>query len=156
MQRDGSILKYIKNLKGNWAVLALAIVGVMLLVLGSGTGSEQKVNVSTDYFDAREKFKAESEEKISRLCTRISGDASPAVTVTLECGEEYVYAKRSDGSYITSQGGAVLLCAKSPRVCGVAVVCRNGDDAEVKNDITSLVCALLGIGSNRVFVSGEK
>lgn len=156
MRSELSILKYIKNLKGKWAVCALAIVGIMLLVLGSGVGQSKSTRDDVGYSESSEGFKKEVQAQIVELCTKVSGDPAPTVTVTLECGEEYVYAKRSDGSYITSSGDAVLLCTRAPRVCGVAVVCRGGDRAEVKNEIISLVCALLGIGANRVFVSSTK
>ena len=156
MKGDLSVLKYIKNLKGKWAVLALAVVGVMLLLLGSGAPSGQSRETRDGYTDTSEKFKSEVILQIKEICTRVSGDENPTVTLTLERGEEYVYARRSDGSYVTSSGDAVLLCARAPLVRGVAVVCRNGDDPELKGAITSLVCALLGIGSNKVFVSSAK
>ncbi len=156
MKSDLSVLKYIKNLKGKWAVLALAVVGVMLLLLGSGAPSGQSREARDGYSDTSERFKSEIVLQIKEICTRVSGDSSPTVTLTLEQGEEYVYARRSDGSYVTSSGDAVLLCARAPLVRGVAVVCRNGDDPDVKSEITSLVCALLGIGSNKVFVSASR
>ena len=156
MKSDLSVLKYIKNLKGKWTVVALAAVGIMLLILGSGAPSVQPREAGDGYSDTSEKFKSELILQIKEICTRVSGDPAPTVTLTLERGEEYVYARRSDGSYVTSSGDAVLLCARAPLVRGVAVVCRSGDDPEVKGTITSLVCALLGIGSNKVFVGDTK
>ena len=156
MHRENLILKYIKNMKGKWAVCLLAVVGVMLLLLGGAGEREGKTVAAVDYFSSSESYKMEMVAEITELCTRVSGDPSPTVTLTLERGEEYVYAKRADGSYVTSSGGAVLLCAKAPKVCGVAVVCRNGSLPEVKSNLTSLICSLLGIGSNRVFVSDVK
>jgi stage III sporulation protein AG len=153
---DASIFKYIKNMKGKWAVALLALVGVFLLTLGGTLGGEGKeISSPEKYCQSSDEYKKELEGSISLICSRVSGDTSPVVTVTLECGEEYVYAKRSDGSYVTSSGEAVLLCTRAPRVSGVAIVCRGGENTQIKSTLTELVCALLGIGSNRVFI-GEK
>ena len=150
------MLKYVKNLKGKWAVCLLAAAGVMLLLLGGSGERVSAQRTESGYFSSAEEYKREMIDEVTALCTRVSGDPSPTVTLTLERGEEYVYAKRADGSYITSSGEAVLLCAKAPRVCGVAIVCRNGSSPEVKSNLTSLLCSLFGIGANRVFVSDVK
>ena len=158
MKLDSSILKYIRNLKGKWTICLLAAVGILLLLLGGGMSGAKESGVSSgnEYSEESERYRIELEEKISQICKRVSRDENPTVTVTLECGEEYVYAKRSDGSYIVSSGEGVLLCRKMPRVCGVAIVCRNGDEPSVQGCITELVCALLGVGANKVCVSDAK
>ncbi len=157
MKLDNLILKYVKNLKGKWAICLLAVAGVLLLLLGSGRVSgEGNDSPTTQYLQESERYRLELEEKITQICQRVSGDENPTVMITLESGEEYVYAKRSDGSYIISSGKGVLLCRMTPKVCGVAIVCKNGDEPTVKNSITSLVCSLLGIGTNRVCVNNSK
>jgi len=158
LKLDNSILKYIKNLKGKWAICLLAVVGVLLLLLGGGMSDakENGVRSGNEYAEESEKYRSELEDKISQICKRVSGDESPTVIVTLDCGEEYIYAKRSDGSYIVSSGEGVLLCRRMPQVCGVAVVCRNGDEPTVQSCITEHICALLGIGTNRVCVSASR
>ncbi len=155
MRDELSILKYVKNLKGKWAICLLAVAGIMLLLLGGGMSAEKSADSRAELYSSEE-YKAQLEGEVKTLCMQVSGDISPTVTVTLESGEEYVYATRADGSYITASGEAVLLYVKPPRVCGVAVVCRNGDIPEVKEKLTSLICALLNIGSNRVFVGDIK
>ncbi len=158
MKIDNTILKYIKNLKGKWAICLLAAVGILLLLLGGGMSGTNECEASSEkeYTEESERYRIELEEKISQICRRVSRDESPTVIVTLECGEEYVYAKRSDGSYIVSSGEGILLCRKMPRVCGVAIVCRNGDEPSVQTCITELVCSLLGVGANRVCVSATR
>ena len=158
MKLDNSIIKYIKNLKGKWAICLLAVVGILLLLLGGGMSDSnaEKASEGNMYIEESERYRAELEDKITRICRRVSGDDMPTVIVTLDRGEEYIYAKRSDGSYIVSSGDGVLLCRMMPKVCGVAIVCRNGDEPSVQSCITELVCALLGIGTNRVCVSASR
>ena len=154
MTGEFSILKYIKNLRGKWTICILFIVGVALLLLGGGVEGSKSEQIEDGY--SANDYKKEIEAEIKSLCMQVSGDIAPSVTVTLECGEEYVYATRADGSYITASGETVLLYVKPPKVSGVAVVCRNGDAPEVKNEITLLICSLFDIGSNRVFVGDIK
>lgn len=157
MKLDNSILKYVKNLKGKWAICLLAVVGVLLLLLGGGMSDAKDGSASeNDYTEESERYRAELEDKISEICKRVSGDENPTVIVTLDCGEEYIYAKRSDGSYIISSGDGVLLRRMMPKVCGVAIVCRNGDESSVQSCLTEHICALLGIGTNRVCVSASR
>ena len=157
LKLDNSILKYVKNLKGKWAICLLAVVGVLLLLLGGGMSDAKDGSASENgYTEESERYRAELEDKISEICKRVSGDENPTVIVTLDCGEEYIYAKRSDGSYIISSGDGVLLRRMMPKVCGVAIVCRNGDESSVQSCLTEHICALLGIGTNRVCVSASR
>lgn len=50
---------------------------------------------------------------------------------------------------------SVTLCVddESKKVTGAAVVCEGGDDPLVRAEVTRLLCAALGIGANRVYVS---
>lgn len=53
---------------------------------------------------------------------------------------------------------AVTLCYSSDgqTVTGAAVVCDGGNDPAVRAEVVRLVCAALGIGANRVYVSAKK
>ena len=53
---------------------------------------------------------------------------------------------------------SVSLCRDpaNGRIVGAAVVCEGGDDPRVRAEITRLLCAALGIGANRVYVSAAK
>ena len=50
----------------------------------------------------------------------------------------------------------ISLKINEPSVKGVAVVCTGGNDPTVAQDVTKTVCAVLGIGSNRVSVTKMK
>jgi stage III sporulation protein AG len=151
------IVKYIKNLKGKWTICILALLGVALLFFGGRLGREDTVTtLDGEYQRSSEEYRATLEARIAEICRRVSGDPMPTVMITLDGGEEYVYARREDGSYIVSSGKGILICRMTPKVKGVAVVCQNGDEAQIKGRITELVCALLGIGANKVSVNSSK
>ncbi|MBQ8400343.1 MAG: stage III sporulation protein AG, partial [Clostridia bacterium] len=107
------------------------------------------------------------EERITSLCTSVSGVQEATVLLTLESGSEYVYAQNtttgSDTSgawdYVIIQQGegeeAVMVTEIYPKVRGVAVVCTGGDSAIVRQTITELLSASLGISTNRIRVAGR-
>ena len=87
-----------------------------------------------------------------------------SVLVTRDSGSEYVYAantEESEGSgtreylIVSGENGGepVRVTEICPKVRGVAVVCTNGDRADVKEKITTLLSAALGIPTNRIRVS---
>jgi stage III sporulation protein AG len=84
--------------------------------------------------------------------------------VTLAGGFEYVYAtdrKTAAGgesiSYVTVGSGSgeslVYITEKPPAIVGVGVVCTGGTDPTVRQEITALLSAALGIGSNKIYVT---
>ena len=65
--------------------------------------------------------------------------------------------KTSEKSYekkyvLTDDDGGVVLKTTEPEVRGVIVVCDGGDNAAVKNGITSAVRAALSVDSNKITV----
>jgi hypothetical protein len=128
---------------------------------GKSDGSGQSVTVST-YTEILEK-------KIAELCRGVSGVQNVKVLLTLESGNEYVYAQNSDTHedgtvhnatrdyLIINSGGdekTVLIKEIYPKIRGIAVVCTNGDDVRVQKKIIDLLAAALGVNSNRICVSG--
>lgn len=154
-----------KNLlRKHWITLPGILLGVLLLVWSSilpqkntVSGPEYTVQYYTEIL----------EERITALCTSISGVQEATVLLTLESGSEYVYAQNTTtaGSdtgawdYVIIQQGegeeAVMVTEIYPRVRGVAVVCTGGDSAAVRQTITELLSASLGISSNRIRVAGR-
>ncbi len=84
--------------------------------------------------------------------------------VTLESGEETIYAVDTQSGQIQKQETHVLLedgtaleeTVCTARVCGVAVVCEGGGDVRVAARITELVRALLDVSANRICVEQRK
>jgi stage III sporulation protein AG len=66
----------------------------------------------------------------------------------MQKASEYVIVNGGDGEE------PVLISELYPRVRGVAVVCTGGKNAEVKNRVTELIAAALGISVNKIAVSG--
>ncbi len=153
MANENVFLRYFKNMKGRWVLLLLFAFGITLLLLGRGGGEESAVS-ERDYFAAAEEYRAALEAELCELCSSIEGVGAVSVTVTLENGEECVYAKNeSTGSYVTSSGEGLLLYKRLPTVRGVAVVCEGGDRDDVRLSVTEAVSTACGIGANKISIS---
>lgn len=109
-------------------------------------------------------YKAQLEAQLQDLIEQIEGAGTTTVMVTLESGEETVYATDTQSGQTQSQETHVLLddgtalaqTVYSPQVCGVAVVCDGGGDVRVAARITELVRALLDISSTRICVEQRR
>ena len=93
-----------------------------------------------------------------------SGAGKTTVMVTLETGEESVYALDTQSGDLQSQNTHVLLDDGSaltetvcqPQIRGVAVLCDGGGDVRVAARITELLTSLLDLPSNRICVEQRK
>ena len=154
-------LEFIKG-KKLLIIIAGAALGVFLIAYRpastSGVSSEE---------DGLEKigFYTETlEKRIEDLCRSSAGISDVSVLLTLDSGSEYVYAANTEGSEGTGTREYLIVAGENggepvrvteifPKVRGVAVVCTNGDRADVKEKITTLLSAALGIPTNRIRVS---
>ena len=157
MEEKASILTYFKNWKGRKGRLALvfvAIIGVLLLLFG-GLGGTVKSNA--DYTAQTEEYRRNLEEELTALCAGVAGVGKVELYITIEHGEEYVWAadESSQGNidYVMQSGEGLLLYRKTPTVAGVAVVCDGGADAIVVNELSRLLHASLGIPYSRISIS---
>ena len=104
------------------------------------------------------------EAQLQDLIGQIDGAGATTVMVTLETGEETVYATDTQSGQTQSQETHVLLddgtalaqTVYYPQVCGVAVVCDGGGDVRIAARITELVRALLDISSTRICVEQRR
>lgn len=143
-------------LKGKWWLVLLFLAGIALLVLGGigGKAGETEKKADTAFAEAYRKSICED---IRALCERVKGVSEVSVLLTLEGTEsaEYAANRRADGETVASFGGEALLTGYAmPRITGVAVVCRGGDDPEVQENLTALIRAALGVSASRVKVCG--
>ena len=144
-----------EQLKKKWLLPALAVAGILLLLLGGGQGSGQPAAQEDGV--RTEEYRAALTEELEALCGRVRGAGKVHLVLTLAGGEEAVYAADRDADgridYVLSGGEGLLLYRKAPAVLGVGVVCEGGGDDAVCRELTALLSATLGIGSNRIYIS---
>ncbi len=147
-----------KNSKTMIFVILGAAIGLLLLIWGS-FGGKDEVSTRSDT-DEIAAYSLYLEEQAVRLCESVSGVSDVTVTLTLEGGFEQIYAadKRVSGGSESIEHVKVgsELCAVSvsaPRVMGIGVTCRGGKDPAVRAELTSLLSAAFGVGTNKIYIT---
>ena len=162
-----SVKDFARKCKGKQGRARLAAaVGVlaMLLILLSELFPQNTAAGSTKPVQSSTEYQAQLENRLEHLISQMSGAGKTTVMVTLETGEEAIYALDTQSGEMQSQQTHVLLEDGSaltetvclPQVCGVAVLCEGGGDIRVAARITELVSALLDLPSNRICVEQRK
>ena len=156
--------------------LAIALVGILLgallMFVGNRVGRTDTDPAPTapeasEVTRTAEEYRADLEARMESICAQVAGVGAVDVVVTLEGGFEYVYAtdKRVTAggethSYITVGNGdsksLVYVTERAPAITGIGVVCSGGMDAGVRREVTSLLSAAFGVGSNKIYVTGRK
>ena len=169
-----------KGLKSPKALVIIGVFGIFLIGISSIFGGDKKEVQTVEYAVnfSEEDYCEDLENKVKRIVTDITGDRKPTVVVTLKSGIKYSYAdslkeddesrkgekseeksKSSSKTYITvkSQDGGeepLIITYAMPEIRGVAVICDEGDDAEINEKIKNAVTAAFNITSKRVFITG--
>ena len=156
---------------GKLAVILLFVaLGAVLLLVGNRAGKDTDTGSSDPPVTSTrtaEEYRAELESRMEAICADVAGVGEVDVVVTLEGGFSYVYAtdrKTNVGgeslSYVTVGSGdresLVYLSEKAPAIVGIGVVCTGGMDPTVRREVTSLLSAAFGVGSNKIYVTGHK
>ncbi len=150
-------------------IVAAGIVGVLLLFFSEFI-PESKEAVETTETENEVSFTSyekDIEERLQKLLESIDGAGKVQVMVTIESGDEKVYATESKKSEnneekkyvlvdIEGSDNGLLLKIAQPEIRGVAIVCQGADSPTVRNAVTGAVTSVLGISSNRVNVSKMK
>ena len=100
-------------------------------------------------------------DRLQTLISNLAGAGETRVMVTLQCGEESIYAADTETSadgtaaskHVITGGTGLVETIQTPQVQGVAVLCQGGEDPAVQTRITALVQALTGVGANHVTVA---
>ncbi len=150
------------------ALASAAALGIVLLTFDRLPFAQQEKKNDADPYYKVSFYTENLEKRIKELCRSCDGAGDVHVLLTLDSGSEYVYAsdveQKKEGEsgsvtreYLivsTSSGDEpVKVTEIYPRIRGVAVVCSGGDRPEVREKITSLLSAALGIPTNRIRVS---
>lgn len=158
-------LAFLQSVKGGsragWAVALGALA--MFLILLSELWPQQQTQAEPEQqaaATAAAAYQEQLEQRLGQLIEQIDGAGSAVVMVTLESGEETVYALDTLSGQTQSQQTHVLLddgtaleqTVYLPKVCGVAVVCDGGGDISVAARITQVLSALLDIPTNRICI----
>jgi hypothetical protein len=164
----------VKSMKksGKLAVaLAGILAGVLLLFFGNRTGKDTATLPPSTPSEATaptaEAYRAELEVRVKALCSHVAGAGTVEVAVTLDGGFEYVYAadkKTAAGgestAYVTVGSGdsesLILVTLRPPAIAGIGVVCTGGNDPTVRREVTALLSAAFGVGSNKIYVTGRE
>lgn len=155
--------------------LAVALVGIalgaVLLFFGNRAGKENTdptLNTPPAIsVQNTEAYRADLESRMKAICEQVAGVGEADVIVTLEGGFEYIYAtdkKATVGgestTYITVGSGnsesLVYIGERVPAITGIGVVCAGGMDPSVRREVTALLSAAFGVGSNKIYVTGRK
>ena len=149
--------------KQNRAKLAVVLgaAAMVLILLSELIPAPSALTVSTpETTPTAAQYKQQLEQQLETLIGQVEGAGKTTVMLTLESGEETIYALDTLSGQTQSQQTHVLLddgtaleeTTYLPTVCGVAVVCEGGGDVRVAARITELVAALLDVPTNRICV----
>ena len=141
----------IKKHKNKIIVIALLLLGVLLILFST---LKSKFNSKSTNEFSSEQYTAELEEKLEKFLLSVDGIHNVNVIITLDSSSEKLFSSNSNSlSLITStkdDESQDLTMEIYPYVRGVAISCTNGDNDYVKNKLTRLISAYLGIPSNRI------
>lgn len=168
-------LKKIMEKAGSGFFVMLGLVGVFLIFMSEMDFGEKPVKNKA----SREEYRLQLEENLSELLSTVEGAGKVNIMVTLESGEENVYAWQEKTSrdeqtvsadlseqvsqrtsyeneivMVGENGSKQALVEKTlqPSVQGVVVVCQGADDIKVVSNITNAVSVALNVPSNRICV----
>ena len=151
--------------KENRARLAVLLgAAAMLLILLSELFTPSEKTAAASAAPADDNVRQQLEQQLSDLIAQVEGAGKTTVMITLESGEETIYAldtlsgqtQEQQTHVLLDDGTALEQTVCTPRVCGVAVVCEGGGDVRVAARITELVGALLDVPSNRICVEQRR
>ena len=157
----------IKKDKKAMIIVVIGVVGMLLIMLSeSGDSTETEDYISDSPLILSER---ELALDVEGFIEKIEGAGDAKVILTFESFEETVYAVDKDenftpegktdyaGEYVIIDSGdsesGLKLKILSPKIRGVAVICKGGDDPIVKEQIIMAISALFDISTNKISVA---
>lgn len=169
---DGKRLNIVQTLgRYKYVILVAALGAVLLAWPRQESGAEMETAVQ---HLSGESEVEKLEKKMEEILSKMSGVGRVDVLLTLESGGELVLATDSTLRYsgspqnpddynrssetVTVSGGngtdVVVTQEKNAKFRGALIVCDGGENDRVRLKIIEAVCALTGLGSDRVAVVG--
>jgi stage III sporulation protein AG len=163
-------------IKKNVFVIAVLLVGLVLILLPTGSQTAKKDAGTAGKTSGAEFSLSDTERRIASALSQIQGAGKVAVVLTARCGTEQVLARdetesnstagkgdspessdqRSSTVVIVSNGSAespVLLKYIYPEYLGALVVAEGADNAAVKLQLTRAVSGLTALGADKIVVT---
>ena len=166
-EKLGGLAEKIKSDRKLLIIVVLGVVGILLLTLSELMPKSEEKPKETETAPDLTEYEEKTEQRLAELISSIDGAGRTKVMITLNSGDENVYAtedKDGEKTYernyvVVKQDGdenGMLLRVEEPEIRGVAVVCEGADSAAVKQEIINTVTAVLGVGTNRVNIAKMK
>ena len=163
-----AFLQRFQGSKGRASLAAVIGIAAMVLLLLAELLPQPEKSTSAETQTAQTisaaQYQAQLEQRLEKLISQLSGAGHTTVMVTLETGEETVYAldtqtgelQQQETHVLLQDGSALAETTYLPQICGVAVLCEGGGDVRVAARITELLRSLLDLPSNRICVEQRK
>lgn len=170
--------KSLMGASGARVLVAAGLLGIVFLAVPSLWGISNTTPAAGESepdvaYDQPEDYAAYLAEQLEKTLGQISGVGEIKVMVTLSQDSQYVFAADTTESGQSQEGQktqqqleqkyvilersgaeeALVTTRISPKVQGVIIVCRGGNDPVVVAKLTEAVTAALGIGPSRIAVS---
>lgn len=149
----------------------IGFIGILLIIIGT-VGEKRKEAANTENMSEKNQATLEYiemlENKIKTITEQITGSDRVKVIVSISSGPEYIYVSNEEldenysaKEYITvkTENGSdelILLKEVYPKVEGVSVACRGGDNPEVQVKLIRVISTALDVSSNRICIVGTK
>lgn len=165
------IEKFLTKIKADKRLTIIVITGIagVILLTASELIPEKKDDVpqENEYSDCTD-YEERIEKRLENILSSINGAGKVKVMITLESGDENVYAmehkqsssdknNQSENEYVlidkNGDDDGLLLKIVEPEIRGAAIVCEGADSAQVRQEIINSVTSVLGITTNRISIS---
>ncbi len=173
-----SIIEKVRSLYAKAGINLMLLLGAIGVILISFEDVFPERNNTDTAISSVAHYKENLETELEKILSLVSGVGQVKVMVTLESGQENIYAwqekttndEKSDytgSDSVTyrqtyeneivmvntgSDKTALIEKTMEPVVQGVVVVCSGADDIKVTSDITNAVSVALNVTSNRICV----
>ena len=161
--------------KGLKLIVVLGLIAIALILFSEFIPQKNEEKVNTKSSTEANKFQQEMESKLTNTLSTINGVGRVNVMLTVSCTEEYVYAEevkdsksndtnkntiQNENKYvlIDSNGEKEALVKKvlNPQINGVVIVCEGGGSVKVCESTYRTVSTVLGIPTNKIYVTKIK